>query len=294
MRMRTQILLWLLTAVWISSASLAAEKPNVLLILVDDLKPVLGCYGDKTAKTPNMDRLAASGMRFDLAYCNQAVCAPSRFTLLLGSHSTSTGLYFLGSHLREIVPNAVTMPQFFAERGYRTESLGKVFHIGHGNEGDPASFSVPHFKEKVIEYLDPASTDGGKLTREEAYFTNQQLGNIGSLPRGAAFESPDVKDEAYADGRVAAETVRRLQAAKERRKNRARRSLSPRALRGRICRSARRGNTGIFMIPKTCRCRSLKNCPKAHRRSRASGAVKSATTNPCPPEATSAKRSNAN
>jgi iduronate 2-sulfatase len=193
-----------------------SAQPNVLLILVDDLKPALGCYGDATAKTPNIDRLAARGMRFDMAYCNQAVCAPSRFTLMLGSHSTSTGLYGLGSHLREIVPDAVTMPQFFAKHGWRTESLGKVFHIGHGNEGDPASFSVPHFKDKVIEYLDPASTDGGKLTREEALFTNQKLDQIKSLPRGAAFESPVAKDDDYADGRIAAETMKRLRAAKER------------------------------------------------------------------------------
>jgi len=193
-----------------------SAQPNVLLILVDDLKPALGCYGDATAKTPNIDKLAARGMRFDLAYCNQAVCAPSRFTLMLGSHSTSTGLYGLGSHLRNLVPDAVTMPQFFAKHGWRTESLGKVFHIGHGNEGDPASFSVQHFKDKVIEYLDPESTDGGKLTREEALFTNQKLGQIKSLPRGAAFESPVAKDEDYADGRVAAETMKRLQAAKER------------------------------------------------------------------------------
>jgi iduronate 2-sulfatase len=195
----------------------AAERPNVLLILVDDLKPALGCYGDQTAITPSIDRLAARGMRFELAYCNQAVCAPSRFTLLLGSHSTSTGLYGLGSQLRKIVPDAVTLPQHFARHGYRTESLGKVFHIGHGNQGDPDSFQLPHFHDKVIEYADPASTDGGKLTREEAYFTNQKLGEIGSLPRGAAFESPDVADDAYADGRVAAETVMRLAAAKERR-----------------------------------------------------------------------------
>ncbi|EMI57071.1 beta-L-arabinofuranosidase domain-containing protein [Rhodopirellula sallentina] len=196
----------------------AAERPNVLLILVDDLKPAIGAYGDTLAKTPNIDRLAASGMRFDMAYCNQAVCAPSRFTLMLGSHSTSTGLYGLGSPLRQLVPNAVTMPQYFAKHGYRTESLGKVFHIGHGNHGDPDSFSVPHFKEKVIEYADPASTPGGKLTREEAMFQNVEApkGGMNSLPRGAAFESPDVADEAYADGRVAAEAIRRLQAAKER------------------------------------------------------------------------------
>ncbi|MEM0927290.1 MAG: sulfatase, partial [Planctomycetota bacterium] len=114
--------------------------------------------------------------------------------------------------------NAVTMPQHFASYGgYRTESLGKVFHIGHGNLGDADSFSVPHFKEKVIEYVDPESTGGGKLTREEAFFTNQRLGEIKSLPRGAAFESPDVPDMRYADGRVAEETLRRLRAAKQRR-----------------------------------------------------------------------------
>jgi iduronate 2-sulfatase len=204
-------------AIGFSAICRAADKPNVLLILVDDLKPTLGCYGEAKAKTPNIDRLAARGMRFDLAYCNQAVCAPSRFNLMLGSHSTSTGLYGLGNQLRDHIPDAVTLPQHFAKHGYRTESLGKVFHIGHGNNGDPASFSVPHFHDKVIEYADPASTDGGKLTREEAYFTNQKLGQIGSLPRGAAFENPDVQDATYADGRVAEETIKRLQAAKARR-----------------------------------------------------------------------------
>jgi iduronate 2-sulfatase len=200
------------------NAAAETKRPNVLLLMVDDLKPALGCYGDTIAQTPNMDRLAARGIRFDLAYCNQAVCAPSRFSLLLGSHPTSTGLYGLGSELRQIVPDAVTMPQYFARHGYRTESLGKVFHIGHGNHGDPESFSVPHFKEKVIEYADPASTPDGKLTREEAMFQNvkEPPGGMNSLPRGAAFENPDVPDDAYADGRVAAETVRRLQAAKDR------------------------------------------------------------------------------
>lgn len=195
----------------------AAEKPNVLMILIDDLKPALGCYGDTVAKTPNLDRLASMGLRFNRAYCNQAVCAPSRFTLMLGSHSTSTGLYGLGSQLRRVMPAAVTLPQHFAAHGYRTESLGKVFHVGHGNEGDPQSFVVPHFKDKVIEYLDPESTDQGQLTREEALFTNQKLDQIRSLPRGAAFESPEAADEDYADGRVAAETIQRLRDAKERR-----------------------------------------------------------------------------
>lgn len=214
---RTGVFAVLAVFVWGVCSAKADERPNVLLIMVDDLKPALGCYGDNHAKSPNIDALAARGMRFDLAYCNQAVCAPSRFTLMLGSHSTSTGLYGLGSKLRSVLPDAVTMPQYFAKHGYRTESLGKVFHIGHGNEGDPDSFSIKHFHDKVIEYVEPTSTDGGKLTREEAFFTNQRLGEIKSLPRGAAYESPDVSDTSYADGRVAAETIKRLRSAKKRR-----------------------------------------------------------------------------
>jgi iduronate 2-sulfatase len=213
----------LLAAEGLATEGLAIEttkqerRPNVLLLLVDDLKPALGCYGDTAAKTPNIDRLAARGMRFELAYCNQAVCAASRYTLLLGSRATSTGLYDLGSDLRRRLPDAVTLPQFFSQHGYRTESLGKVFHVGHGNAGDPASFDVPHFKDLVIEYRDPASKPGGRMTREEALFANEHLGEISSLPRGAAFESPEVSDEAYADSRVATETIRRLQEAATRR-----------------------------------------------------------------------------
>jgi len=213
--MKSFIYIFLVVLLLSASKSGAEERPNVLLILVDDLKPALGCYGDTHAKTPNIDKLASRGIRFDLAYCNQSVCAPSRFTLMLGSHSTSTGLYGLGNHLRKSIPNAVTIPQHFAKHGYKTQSLGKIFHIGHGNLGDPESFSVPHYHDKVIEYLDLKSTDGGKLTREEAYFTNQKLGQIRSLPRGAAFEFPEVEDQEYADGRVAAETVKRLKNAKK-------------------------------------------------------------------------------
>lgn len=195
----------------------AESRPNVLFILVDDLKPLAHCYGDPLARTPNIDRLAARGVQFDLNYCNQAVCAPSRFNLMLGARSTSTGLYGLGNNLRDALPDAVTLPQHFARHGYRTESLGKVFHVGHGNRGDPASFSVPHFKGKVIEYLLPEST-GGKVTREEAFFENIQTGVPNrSLPRGAAWEAADVADDSYSDGRVATEAVKRLQAAKDRR-----------------------------------------------------------------------------
>jgi iduronate 2-sulfatase len=194
----------------------AAEKPNVLLICVDDLKPALGCYGDPLAKTPNLDRLAARGVRFDRAYCNQSVCAASRNSLMLGSRSTSIGIYGLAPNFRASVPDAVTLSQHFIRHGYRAEAVGKILHSGHGNTDDSASWSVPTNVEKVVEYLDPKSTAGGQLTREEAYFTNQQLDRIGQLPKGAAWESTDVTDSAYADGRIADDGIKRLRAAKQR------------------------------------------------------------------------------
>jgi iduronate 2-sulfatase len=194
----------------------AATKPNVLLLCVDDLKPALGCYGDKLAITPNIDRLAARGMRFDLAYCNQSVCAPSRNNLMLGSRSTSLGIYGLGLHFRDVLPDAVTLTQHFMQHGWRAEAVGKILHTGHGNHDDPHSWSVPTVVEKVVEYLDPKNSAGGRLTREEAFFTNQKLGEIRSLPRGAAWENTDVPDNAYADGRIADAGIARLRAAKKR------------------------------------------------------------------------------
>ena len=208
--MRT--LLLLLTLVPCLALQGEGGRPNILLILVDDLKPAIAAYGDPVAQTPGLDRLASMGMRFELAYCNQAVCMASRYNLMLGSRSTSTGFYNFGTEFREIYPEAVTLPQHFMNAGYHAESMGKVYHIGHGNTGDAASWSVPHHKEKVIEYLLEESRPDG-LTREEAYFTNapRHLGlRVRDLPRGAAWESPDVLDEAYADGRVASHAIDRL------------------------------------------------------------------------------------
>ncbi len=194
----------------------ALDRPNVLLLCVDDLKPTLGCYGDKLAKTPNLDRLAARGTRFELAYCNQAVCAPSRNALLVGACSTTLGIYNLGTNFRRAVPDAVTVLQYFQRHGWRTEGVGKIFHIGHGNHDDTNSWSVPFQPEKVVEYVLPENSAQGRLTREEAFFTNQQLRNNRRLPRGAAWEIADVPDNAYADGRIADEGIRRLRAARAR------------------------------------------------------------------------------
>ncbi len=197
-----------------SQATERKKQANVLLILVDDLKPTLGTYGDKVVHSPNIDKLASKGMRFDNAYCNQAVCSASRYNLMLGTRSTTSGILGFGTNFREVYPNATTLPQYFKDAGYHTESIGKVFHIGHGNTDDKSSWSVPSHKEKVIEYILPESTNR-KLTREEAYFENtrmyiQDFPKNNDLPRGAAWEAPDVLDDAYADGRVAKHTINRL------------------------------------------------------------------------------------
>ncbi len=192
----------------------AAEKPNVLFIAVDDLKPLLGCYGDKTIKSPNLDRLAARGLLFERAYANQAVCAPSRNALMTGRRPQALGIYDLGTNFRLAAPDTVTLAQYFKQHGWHAEGMGKIFHVGHGNHDDAASWSVPLFSEKSIAYVSPEKRDGG-TTREEALFANTSGDKVATMPRGAPVEAADVLDEAYPDGRIATEAVRRLRAARE-------------------------------------------------------------------------------
>jgi iduronate 2-sulfatase len=200
-------------SLWPALATAASARPNVLLICVDDLKPAIGCYGDRLAKTPHLDRLAARGVRFERAYCNQAVCSPSRNALLTGLRPTTLGIYDLGTNFRKVAPDAVTLPQYFRRHGYRTEAMGKIFHVGHGNHEDPASWTVPHWKADVVAYALPESRAREGLTREEALFSNANT-DVSKLPRGAAWEAADVPDNAYPDGAIADEAIRRLRAAK--------------------------------------------------------------------------------
>jgi iduronate 2-sulfatase len=211
--MRTLSILALLSACCLQAAS---PKPNVLLICVDDLKPLLGCYGERVVRSPNIDRLAASGMVFERAYCNQAVCAPSRNALMTGMRPTSLGIYDLGTNFRVAARDAITLPQYFKRHGYRTEGLGKIFHVGHGNHEDLDSWSVPHWHAKVVAYALSESRATNGLSREEALFDNVPAEKARRLPRGAAYEAADVADSAYPDGQIAQEAIRRLRAAKER------------------------------------------------------------------------------
>ena len=181
----------------------AAAKPNVLLICVDDLKPLLGCYHVPIVKSPNIDRLAARGVLFERAFCNQAVCSPSRNALMTGLRPQTIGIYDLATNFRKGAPAAVTMAQYFRQNGYRTEALGKIFHVGHGNTDDAVSWSVPHWRPS-----------GGGYQLKESTATTRPAAVGG--PRGAATECADVPDTAYADGMIAEEAIARLRAAKAR------------------------------------------------------------------------------
>jgi iduronate 2-sulfatase len=123
------------------------------------------------------------------------------------------GIYDLGTNFRHATPDAVTLPQHFKAHGYRTEGLGKIYHTGHGNHDDAASWSVPHWHADVVRYVLPESRAPKGLTREEALFSNVPAARANKLPRGAAWESADVPDSAYPDGQIADEAIRRLQRA---------------------------------------------------------------------------------
>ncbi len=177
---------------------LAAQPKNVLLICIDDLKPTLGCYDDPVAKTPSIDAIAKRGVLFEAAYCNQAVCGPSRNALMTGLRPQTVGIYDLGTNFRKATPDAVTVAQHFMANGYRTESLGKIMHRGHGNDEDAASWSVPHFLAKAPLYLEPESTANGRKDSRGG-------------TRGAATEIGNVDDdEAYVDGLIAKEAIERI------------------------------------------------------------------------------------
>jgi uncharacterized sulfatase len=120
----------LLVALLAGSAPAADKKPlNVLFIIVDDLTTTLSCYGDRDARTPNMDALAARGVRFDRAYTQFSLCNPTRAAFLTGCYPERTRVYDLTTGFRKALPDAVTLPQLFKNAGYAAGRVGKVFHV---------------------------------------------------------------------------------------------------------------------------------------------------------------------
>ncbi|MGI9241089.1 MAG: sulfatase-like hydrolase/transferase, partial [Verrucomicrobiales bacterium] len=173
------------------------QKPNVLFIAIDDLRAELGCYGAKHILSPNIDKLAQRGTLFERAYCQQAVCNPSRASLLTGLRPQSLRIWDLPTHFRQRRAEIVTLPQHLKENGYHTEGIGKIFHNWRQDQykGDSASWSVPQRLHYNSHGNDKAQVDG-KVPPD-----------LSDVPK---CEIRDVPDEAYFDGRVAKLAVEAL------------------------------------------------------------------------------------
>jgi iduronate 2-sulfatase len=195
MLMRRLFLLFLFFEVALHPGALGQVKPNVLMIAIDDLRPALGCYGDQIVITPNIDRLAKRGLVLQRAYCQQAVCCPSRLSMLTGLRPDTIRVWDLNTHFREAKPDAVTLPQHFKNIGYQSRSIGKILHGGGNPSKDPESWSAPPMHDNVrdpkLRYALPKNLKGKGLKR-------------------AASESAEVSDEHYIDGIVANDSIRVL------------------------------------------------------------------------------------
>jgi len=145
--MKFIVLLLLLSGLLISGKSknehANKRKPNVLFIVVDDLNTTLGCYDHPVVKTPHIDKLAENGVKFNHAYCNYAVCGPSRGSFLTGLRPESIGILDNRTPLQDVLDDRVTLPYIFKKNGYYTMSLGKVFH-GSGDHNDPKAWDEIH------------------------------------------------------------------------------------------------------------------------------------------------------
>ncbi|MFN0079787.1 MAG: sulfatase-like hydrolase/transferase [Prosthecobacter sp.] len=213
--------LLLLSSFVILHSSFAATKPNILFIAVDDLRPQLGCYGDKLIKSPNIDRIAARGIVFEKAYVQQAVCSPSRTAIMTGLRPDVTKVWDLETHFRPAQPECITLPQHFKANGYQCEALSKIYHKGHE---DGRSWTASHWYPfgrsvdtdlvdwtkqivtkhdvNVVEYSSPEANDTSVKKKDK------------EAKGGPAFEVSPKDDSELPDGATANEAVKRLAAFK--------------------------------------------------------------------------------
>ena len=131
----------------------AQNQYNVLLIVVDDLRPLLGCYGHPNIHTPNIDSIAEQGTLFNRAYCQYPLCSPSRTSMITGLRPETTGVFNNSTDFRQKLPNAVTLPQHFKASGYHTQSVGKIAH-NLKRQDDIYSWSAPSWAESF--YINPS------------------------------------------------------------------------------------------------------------------------------------------
>lgn len=181
-----------------------SKKLNVLFLVSDDLRPELGCYGNTVIKSPNIDRLAKRGMVFERAYCQQAVCSPSRSSVLTGMRPDTTKVWDLNTHFRKALPDVVTLPQLFKENGYVSRGLGKIYH---GGLDDAPSWSVSENSRKRKRKAGSLPVPGNAGVEKGVKLT--------ATDRGAAFGVTDEDANGGGEGELADDAIAAVRELKE-------------------------------------------------------------------------------
>ena len=178
-----------------------SARPNVLFVICDDLCCALSCYGDATAQSPNIDRLAARGVRFERAYCQYPLCNPSRASLLTGRRPAHTTVRDNAKHFRDIDSTVVTLPQAFKQAGWRSERIGKLYHYGvPGQIGTSGLDDPPSW--------DAGFNPKGRDVADESQIVSLEPGKYGATVSWLAADGTDAEQT---DGLAAARAVELLE-----------------------------------------------------------------------------------
>ncbi|MEM1295072.1 MAG: sulfatase [Verrucomicrobiota bacterium] len=176
-----------------------AERPNILMIAIDDLRPMLGCYGDTRVKTPNIDRLASRSTVYERAYCQYAKCGTSRLSIMTGLRPDSIGVF--SNNDKDVKAfrersQVVSMGRYFKESGYHTQSFGKIYHDGWDEPRDWSVPSSPGREREMWEVVDEKNPQGPTFIAERW-----------ACP---VWQNPDVSDEHLYAGRMTNEVIAQL------------------------------------------------------------------------------------